>query len=639
MKTILIIGQNFSGKNDFFNDLVGNRGIKSEFYPRTQIQFKTGYTRIHGEKYRVINAPGIYTLIPNSEYETVTLNLILDLQPDRIIFVTREETLQTSMLILIQLAELGIPFIVGYQPENNTEYVLDSAKLAYTFNTEVIVSSPIIQQNTLKIKKMLLNCPKPRWVGKYASSVEKILREFEERFRLVVPPQQKVSLRFICLLLLLGNQNISAWIRHNYPLEISEQILAYAKAKYQIAQSFSIANRWESLSRNLFQDIWQTADRRGKRLSSFFEKYSLRVIWDVLIAGLALSVLFGFVYFCGNRILVNIFYNEIFGKYLIPACTYLLTVFCGESFLTKLFVGPYGLLTTGVAYALAILLPLMAAFFFIYTLLENSGYIQRLELTFNRLLKLFRLNGYAVPVILFSCCKISALNQSKTLPTRKERAISLLFLLFFIPCLSQLAILINLLVIIPANYALIYLGVMFLQFLILLNLQRLLPRQQTGSHYLARIIPLHLPDIKVALHRTWIYIRWYLRDICPLIIGISLLLFLSNVSGLLDKCKNLIEPLIERFLDLPPAFTDSIILGLFRKDFSAASLYDLANNDLLNSIQVLICCLFISLSVPCLGFVSETHKQHGWPKTLLIFIFSTTYAFTVAALVNKILRI
>jgi len=638
-KTILLIGQTFSGKNDFFRNLIGGGKIEDSFYPHTPIPLQTGYTRLQGKKYRVIDTPGIYTLIPNSESEIVTLNLILELQPDKIIFVTREETMATSALILIQLAELGIPFIVGYQRKNNAEYMLNSAKLTHALGAEVVVSSPVIQPNTGQIKKALARCHKPRWVGKYSPVIEKTLREFDGQFKFARPPQQKISLRFLCLLLLLGNQNTYAWLRRNYPANLSGEMLAYAQTKYEIAHSFGIVNRWASLARNLTQELWHKTPRRVQRLSYFLEKYSLCFIWDILLALTALSVLFGFVYFCGGQLLVNLFYNELFGKYVIPFGVYLCTTLCGEGFWTKLLVGPYGLLTTGAAYALAVVLPLLLSFFFIYALLENTGYIQRLELTLNRFLRLFRLNGYAVPSLLFACCKISALNQSKTLYTRKERAVSLLLLLFFIPCAPQLVIVFYLLGTIPFNYALVYVGVMLAQLVLVLNLQRLLPQQQTGSKYLSRLVPLRLPDLPAVLNRTWIYTRWYLREICPLIIGISLLLFLSDASGLLDFLRRLIVPLLEYFLDLPAIATDSLLLGLFRKDFGIASLYSLVNNQLLNSIQVLTACLFISLSAPCLGFVGEIRRQQGWGKALLVLGASTIYAFTIAALVNKIIRI
>ncbi len=46
----------------------------------------------------------------------------------------------------------------------------------------------------------------------------------------------------------------------------------------------------------------------------------------------------------------------------------------GVSWLTAFFVGPYGLLTMGVTYAVAIVLPVVVTFFFVFSMLEDSGY-------------------------------------------------------------------------------------------------------------------------------------------------------------------------------------------------------------------------------------------------------------------------
>ncbi|MDR2430710.1 MAG: hypothetical protein LBD99_00405 [Candidatus Margulisbacteria bacterium] len=636
-KTLLLIGQNFSGKTELFHNLAENGRIKTIYYPQTGIPYEESFTRIGGERCRLINTPGIYTLIPTSEYEIITLDLILSRQPDKIIFVMQENTLKSSVLIMIQLAELGIPFIVNYvRSVSGAAYVFDRAKLAHTFNAEVVFSSPVFEPSARELKKALERGSKPRWVGNYSRAVEKTLQTFVREFQFQI--RSKISLRFLSLMLLLGNKNIAGWLRRNYPPALSRKMLKYMDSRYELANAFAIANRWESLGGNLCRAVWRPEQPRGLRLSYVLEKYSLKFIWDAVIAALSLIFMFGFVNLCGSKMLVNFFYRELLGKYFIPFCTYFLTGWFGDGFLAAFFVGPYGLLTTGLAYALAVMLPLLASFFFAYALLENSGYIDRLSLTFNRLLKLFGLNGYAAPALLFGCCKIAALHKTRTLYTRRERALSLLLLIFFLPCVSQLVIVFNLLTIIPRHYALIFLGVLLGQLFILLNLRRLLPGG-TGSHYLSELRPLHLPDPGKVFSAVWAYTRWYLRAICPLIIGISLLLFLSDAVGLLGLLKNLFAPFTVVFLDLPEAFTDSLILGLFRKDLSAVSLYDLANNGMLNSIQVLVACLFISLSAPCLGFVSELGRQRGWRQALLIFALSTAYAFTIAALVNKILRI
>ncbi|GBR76428.1 ferrous iron transport protein B [Candidatus Termititenax persephonae] len=638
-KTLLIIGHNFSGKTAVFNSLTGGTARRTA-YPGTAMRLNVGRAKIGGESYEVLEAPGVYTLIPTSENETVTLNLLLRLQPAKIIFTANEETLETGILIMIQLAELGIPFVINYQAEtvSRQEYFFDTDRLAQAFHAEVVVGVPIISPNTAALKKALGRSHKPRWVGGYSRNIEKIIQNFEQDFKFIPSAAAKVSLRFICLMLLFGNKNIINWLRRAFTPEVRGRMLSYAQNKYAVAYSFTIANRWESLSRSLFQEIWQQDSPLPDGGSRFFEEYSLRFFWDLLLAAAVLSALFAFVHLVGGGLLVRFFYDELLSKYLAPFLAYIVTSLCGDNLVSAFLVGQYGILTNGLAYAYALLLPMLGSFFFGYAFLENTGYSKRLSLTFNKFLRLWGLNGQALPGLLFSCCKVAALNKSVALRTGKERTVNLLLLLFFIPCVSQLAIIVNLLAIIQFRHALIFAGVMALQMLLILVLNNLLVRQPANS-YIAKVTPLRRPDFTKIAVTTWIYTRWYIVRLTPLLLGVSALLFAAQVTGLLEYLRGAVAPLIRTFLDLPESFTDSVVLGLFRKDLGAVSLYDLANNGMLNSIQVLVSLLFISLSAPCLGFVGEIRRQKGWGWAVFIFTAATVYAFVVAALVNKILHI
>ncbi|MFI5302990.1 MAG: nucleoside recognition domain-containing protein, partial [Polyangiales bacterium] len=81
----------------------------------------------------------------------------------------------------------------------------------------------------------------------------------------------------------------------------------------------------------------------------------------------------------------------------------------GFDALTNFLVGPYGLLTMGLTYAIAIVLPVVATFFFVFSILEDSGYLPRLAVMANRGMRTIGLNGKAVlPMILGLGCDTMA---------------------------------------------------------------------------------------------------------------------------------------------------------------------------------------------------------------------------------------
>jgi ferrous iron transport protein B len=98
-------------------------------------------------------------------------------------------------------------------------------------------------------------------------------------------------------------------------------------------------------------------------------------------------------------------------------------------FVRDLFVGEYGLITMGLTYAIAIVLPVVTTFFLIFGFLEDSGYIPRLAIFSDRLFRAMGLNGKAVlPMVLGLGCDTMATMTTRILATPKERLIAILLL-------------------------------------------------------------------------------------------------------------------------------------------------------------------------------------------------------------------
>ncbi|BAZ37745.1 iron(II) transporter [Calothrix sp. NIES-4101] len=70
-----------------------------------------------------------------------------------------------------------------------------------------------------------------------------------------------------------------------------------------------------------------------------------------------------------------------------------------------LIANDYGIITLGIRYATAIVLPVVATYFLMFSLLEDSGYLPRLSLMLDRLFKSVGLSGRAViPMVLGLGC-------------------------------------------------------------------------------------------------------------------------------------------------------------------------------------------------------------------------------------------
>src|SRR6185436_12457017 len=135
----------------------------------------------------------------------------------------------------------------------------------------------------------------------------------------------------------------------------------------------------------------------------------------------------------GAQTLVGLLEDGLFGQYLNPAAVALVSAI-PFALVRDFLTGEYGLVTMGLTYAFAIVLPVVTTFFLVFGFLEDSGYIPRLALFSDRLFRAMGLNGKAVlPMVLGLGCDTMATMTTRILATPKERLIAILLLALGIP--------------------------------------------------------------------------------------------------------------------------------------------------------------------------------------------------------------
>jgi ferrous iron transport protein B len=129
-----------------------------------------------------------------------------------------------------------------------------------------------------------------------------------------------------------------------------------------------------------------------------------------------------------------------------PWIDHLLATYIPWQAVRDLIGGQYGIVTLGVRYAIAIILPIVGTFFLAFSVIEDSGYLPRLASLIDRIFKKIGLNGRAViPMVLGFGCDTMATIVTRTLETRRERILSTLLLSLAIPCSAQLGVMIAML--------------------------------------------------------------------------------------------------------------------------------------------------------------------------------------------------
>jgi ferrous iron transport protein B len=415
-----------------------------------------------------------------------------------------------------------------------------------------------------------------------------------------------------------------------------QKIVTEAQAKYNQPLSYVIALRRQQEARQLLSAVVTV---KGKSGTGFAEKLSRAMMNPLTGVPILLLVLyFGlyqFVGVLGAGTLVDFIESTVFGEWLNPWVTDLAAGLIPFQWLRDLFVGEYGIITLGLSYAIAIILPIVTTFFIVFSIIEDSGYLPRLAMLIDRVFKVIGLSGRAViPMVLGFGCDTMATLVTRTQETKRERVITTLLLALAIPCSAQLGVIFAIL---SGNWLALVIWVVAVTLVFLLVgylAARIIPGKR-ASFYI-EVPPLRLPKFSNVLVKTYSRLQWYFMEVLPLFILASILLWAGSMTGVFDVIIGTLEPLV-KVIGLPPETAVVFLYGFFRRDFGAAGLYDLNASGLLLGIPLVVTAVILTLFIPCIAQFLVMLRERGVKTALAITAFIFPFAFLVGYVLNKIL--
>jgi ferrous iron transport protein B len=352
-----------------------------------------------------------------------------------------------------------------------------------------------------------------------------------------------------------------------------------------------------------------------------------------------LLLLYEFVGYTGAQTLVGLLEKTLFGEHLIPLLRNLLP----PGFMSEFIAGKYGIVSMGLTYAIGIVLPVVGTFFIAFGLLEDSGYLPRLSILSDRLMRIMGLNGKAVlPMVLGFGCGTMATMATRILSSKRERLITILLLALGIPCSAQLGVMLGIAAGYSAMASLTVIGVVTSQLLLVGFLSSRLIKGRP-SEFIFEIPPIRVPQFKNVALKTWYRVQWYLKEAVPLFLVGTLVLFMLDVlilhgHSLLKWLEIGLAPLLSGLLHLPSEAAGIFVLGFLRRDYGAAGLYDLSRRGLLNGQQVVVSMVVITLFIPCIASFLMIIKEQGLKRACAIAGFIVPFAILVGTILSWILR-
>jgi ferrous iron transport protein B len=636
---VLLIGNPNVGKSALFGLLTGTYVTVSN-YPGTTVEVTYGNAVLNKARTLVIDTPGVNSLVPMSEDEKVTRDMLLSDRADVIVQVADTKNLRRGLLITLQLSEMAVPFILDLNMDDEARsrgIIIDQERLAALLGIEVVKTVAIRRSGIDKLLKGIQH-PRPSPVEvRYDDAIESGIRDIS-----ALLPEANIARRSIALMVLSGDESLKGWLHANLQDPVVaeiEKIRQATQSKFNNSLGYLINQRRMKKADEILGQVLSLHEAgKGSALAFHLGKWSMHPVYGLPILLAVLYLVYQFVGVLGAGDAVGFLEKTVFGEYLNPWMTKIVHALVPVPFIQELLIGDYGLFTMAITYAIAIVLPIVGFFFIAFSILEDSGYLPRLAVMVNKIFKVMGLNGKAVlPMILGLGCDTMATLTTRILETNKERILVTLLLALGVPCSAQLGVILGLVAGLSGLATGIWVGTLLSMMLLVGYLaSKVIPGEP--SDFVLELPPIRVPQLTNILIKTLARVQWYLKEAVPLFLLGTFILFIGHKAGALAYIQKITDPIVVNFLGLPSRAAEAFVIGFLRRDYGAAGLFMLSKEGLLDPIQIVVSLTVMTLFVPCIANFFMMVKERGMKTALSMAAFIFPFAFGVGGALNWLLR-
>lgn len=596
-RKIVLAGNPNVGKSVVYNALTGMY-VDVSNYPGTTLEISHG---TYGKDI-IIDTPGVYGISSFNDEERIARDIILD--ADLVLNVVDAVHLERDLFLTQQIIDTGVPVIVALNMLDEAArqgISIDIGRLSQLLGVLVIPTVAVKKEGFNQLKEALMNGRS----GNPLIEVERLIRK-----------EGLDSISQGDALLILEGDAIVADRHKREAGAFREEIYLARRERVNMVVNEVVKENYSRASFSVHLGRLMMRPLTGIPFLLFTLYLTYRLI-GVVIAGDVV----GFTEETVMQGLYEPFVRDLVFRFVSE-----------DSIIGTLLAGEFGILTMTLTYILGLLLPLVAGFYLILSLLEDSGYLPRIAALVDRLMNAVGLNGRAViPLLLGFGCVTLATIVTRLLGSDRERRIAIFLLALAIPCSAQLGVIAGMLAGLGYEYVALYLLIIFsIMAVVGTLLNYLLPGKSTDL--LIDLPPLRLPRIGNVLLKTGIKTYQFLWEAGPIFALGALFISVLQVSGVLELLQEFLKPLTVGWLDLPKESATAFIMGIVRRDFGAAGLYGL---DLL-PMQTLVSLVTLTLFVPCIAAMLVLIKERGKKEAPVVWFGSWFIAFFMGGLVAQI---
>lgn len=415
---VALVGNPNAGKSSLFNELTGLRQ-KTGNFPGVTVDKKSGLSPLEaGTEVTIVDLPGVYSIYPKSLDEQLVTDILANPAhpdyPDVVVVVVDASNLRRNLLLFTQIADLQVPTVLALNMldvAKQQHQDINAVKLAMQLNVPVVRINARTGEGVANLKKAILTQLREPVMADHL-----FFDPAEAEPALIADTRTQYGLdnNYLALQYVIQHDGFS-FLNQPQRVALDELIETYHFSEVSF-QARETIRRYELIAPVVADVVVDNRPPDQPTWSQRLDRVLLHPMWGYVIFGLVLLLLFQAI-FAWAQPFMDAIDNGV--------------AWLNGTLKEQLPEGPLtNLLTDGILAGIGgilVFIPQIAFLFLLISILEESGYMSRVMIIMDRIMRKFGLNGRSVvPLISGVACAVPAIMATRSIGTRRDRLLTIL---------------------------------------------------------------------------------------------------------------------------------------------------------------------------------------------------------------------